>query len=123
MDLRGVIREARPILLRVRDLAGQAAVGQLQAEEVPEQSGPGRFGELVEDFLDPRPPARPPGGLEVVASRIRPPGQRRREGARDARGRLAHGEPSSDQRSRMSFSLRPTVCRMQPSRPAISRSV
>ena len=37
VDLRGVIREPQPILLRVRDLPGQAAVGQLQAQELPEQ--------------------------------------------------------------------------------------
>jgi hypothetical protein len=69
-NLQGAIRESLPKLVRVRGLAGQAAVGQLQAQEISQERRPGGFREVAKDVFDTRSPARPPGGLELVAGGI-----------------------------------------------------
>ena len=94
LDQIGMFREPTPVFLRRRPLAGPAAVGQLQHQQLAEQRRATRLGHFAEVILDRRPPARLPGGLEAVAHRLHLSAQRVPAVPSLGRGRVAHETPS-----------------------------
>ena len=106
-----------------RPLAAAAAPLQLRGQQLAEQGGPPRLGDLPLIILDPRPLARGEGGLVAVADPVDPVGQLQGQGAGLFARIGVHGVTSAVHALRISSSLRTTVRSPQPSRSATSSLV
>src|SRR5262249_53845239 len=124
VDEGGVFREAAAVFLRQGALAATGAVFEVEPQQLAQQGGAVRFGDVREEVLEARSRAHPrqQSVLEAVAHRGQAPGQVQGQLVR-LRGPVAHGRPSSAQSPRINRSLRATVRAERPSLPPISSTV